>query len=215
MATYVPKGREAEALQVGKNWLVIDAEGQVLGRRVTPVERDDRHFLFGADADLGVIVKTGEEIDIEGRIGGRADLTDDGSSILPTSGRSREAAPARCRSAPEANSNNSATRCSNLSFLWREAFGSSVSHYRHLRRRRLKVSTNSACRIRPLVGRERIVALGGRGARGRVAYLLCEGMNCSYLCFFCGNGLTVFQRTWSSYILARLDRSIETGKKGR
>jgi hypothetical protein len=45
------------------------------------VERGDRHFLFGADADLGVIVKTGEEIDIEGRIGGRADLTDDGPNL--------------------------------------------------------------------------------------------------------------------------------------
>ena len=60
----------------------IVEEGQVLGRRVTPVERGDRHFLFSADADLGVIVKTGEEIDIEGRIGGRADLTDDGPNLF-------------------------------------------------------------------------------------------------------------------------------------
>ena len=54
----------------------------MLGRRVTPVERGDRHFLFGADADLGVIVKTGEEIDIEGRVGGRADLMDDGPNLF-------------------------------------------------------------------------------------------------------------------------------------
>ncbi|HTA52268.1 MAG TPA: 50S ribosomal protein L13 [Candidatus Acidoferrum sp.] len=45
MATYVPKGREAEALQVGKNWLVIDAEGQVLGRLATAIARK----LIGKD----------------------------------------------------------------------------------------------------------------------------------------------------------------------
>src|SRR6202022_717932 len=57
-----------------------------------------------------------------------------------TSGRSREAAPVRRRSRPEANSNSSATHCSNLSFLSRKAFGSSVSHYLHWRRRGLEVS---------------------------------------------------------------------------
>ncbi len=45
MQTYVPKGREAEALQVGKNWFVIDAEGQVLGRLATRVAR----LLIGKD----------------------------------------------------------------------------------------------------------------------------------------------------------------------
>ena len=45
MQTYVPKGREAEALQVGKNWFVIDAEGQVLGRLATRVAR----LLMGKD----------------------------------------------------------------------------------------------------------------------------------------------------------------------
>ena len=60
----------------------IAEEGQVLGRRVTPVERGDRYFLFGADADLGVIVKTGEEIDIEGGVGSRADLMDDGPDLF-------------------------------------------------------------------------------------------------------------------------------------
>jgi len=46
----------------------------VLGRRVTPVERGDRYFLFGADADLGVIVEKGDEIDIERCVGRGADL---------------------------------------------------------------------------------------------------------------------------------------------
>jgi large subunit ribosomal protein L13 len=45
MATYVPKGREAEALQVGKNWLVVDADGQVLGRLATAIARK----LIGKD----------------------------------------------------------------------------------------------------------------------------------------------------------------------
>jgi hypothetical protein len=69
-----------------------------------------------------------------------------------TSSRSREAAPVRCRSGPGANSNSSATHCLNLSFLWRKAFGSSVSHYLHWWRRRLNVSASSACCFRPLVG---------------------------------------------------------------
>src|SRR6266446_9793435 len=62
-----------------------------------------------------------------------------------TSGRSREAAPVRRKSTPEANSNSSATHCSNLSFLPGKAFGSSVSHYLHSRQRRLNVSARSAC----------------------------------------------------------------------
>jgi large subunit ribosomal protein L13 len=45
MPTYVPKGREAEALQVGKNWLVVDADGQVLGRLATAIARK----LIGKD----------------------------------------------------------------------------------------------------------------------------------------------------------------------
>jgi large subunit ribosomal protein L13 len=45
MATYVPKGREAEALQVGKNWFVVDADGQVLGRLATAIARK----LIGKD----------------------------------------------------------------------------------------------------------------------------------------------------------------------
>ena len=45
MRTYVPKGRESEALTVGANWLVIDAEGQVLGRLATQIAR----LLIGKD----------------------------------------------------------------------------------------------------------------------------------------------------------------------
>jgi large subunit ribosomal protein L13 len=45
MRTYVAKGREAEELIVGKNWFVIDANGQVLGRVATRVAR----LLIGKD----------------------------------------------------------------------------------------------------------------------------------------------------------------------
>ncbi len=45
MRTYVAKGREAEELKVGKNWFVIDANGQVLGRLATRVAR----LLIGKD----------------------------------------------------------------------------------------------------------------------------------------------------------------------
>jgi large subunit ribosomal protein L13 len=45
MRTYVPRGREAEELTVGKNWFVVDAAGQVLGRLATRVSR----ILIGKD----------------------------------------------------------------------------------------------------------------------------------------------------------------------
>jgi large subunit ribosomal protein L13 len=45
MQTYVPKGREAEDLMVGKNWFVVDAGDQVLGRVATRVAR----LLIGKD----------------------------------------------------------------------------------------------------------------------------------------------------------------------
>jgi len=60
----------------------IAEEPQVLGRRMTPVKRGDWHLFFGADADLCVIVKTGDEIDIERCVDGRADLTDDGANVF-------------------------------------------------------------------------------------------------------------------------------------
>jgi large subunit ribosomal protein L13 len=45
MRTYVAKGEEAEALQVGANWFVVDATDQVLGRLATKVAR----ILIGKD----------------------------------------------------------------------------------------------------------------------------------------------------------------------
>ncbi len=45
MRTYTPKGREAEALEQGTQWYVVDAEGQVLGRLATRVAR----VLIGKD----------------------------------------------------------------------------------------------------------------------------------------------------------------------
>ena len=45
MRTYVAKGAEAEALKVGKNWFVVDATNQVLGRLATKVAR----VLIGKD----------------------------------------------------------------------------------------------------------------------------------------------------------------------
>ena len=45
MRTYVPEGREAEALSQGPKWFVVDAAGQVLGRVATAVAR----VLIGKD----------------------------------------------------------------------------------------------------------------------------------------------------------------------
>ncbi len=73
-------------------------------------------------------------------------------SSSPTSSRSREAAPVRCRSRPEANSSSSAMHCSNLSFRSRRAFGSWVSRCLHSGRRRPKLSKKPPCPFRPWVG---------------------------------------------------------------
>lgn len=45
MRTYVPKGKEAEELQAGPKWHVVDGDGQVLGRLATRVAR----LLIGKD----------------------------------------------------------------------------------------------------------------------------------------------------------------------
>lgn len=45
MRTYVPEGREAEELQQGRRWYVVDGAGQVLGRLATRVSR----LLIGKD----------------------------------------------------------------------------------------------------------------------------------------------------------------------
>ena len=54
----------------------------MLGRRMTPAAGGNWHLLFGADADLCVIVKTGDEIDIEAGVGRRADPMDDGPKLF-------------------------------------------------------------------------------------------------------------------------------------
>ena len=72
MRTYVPKGREAEALTVGKDWFVVDAKGQVLGRLATRIAR----LLIGKDKpsytpflDCGdhVVVINAERVQADGQ----------------------------------------------------------------------------------------------------------------------------------------------------
>ena len=71
MRTYVAKGREAEELQVGKNWYVVDAEGQVLGRLATRVARiligkDKPAFTPHLECGDHVIVVNAEKIKLTG-----------------------------------------------------------------------------------------------------------------------------------------------------
>jgi large subunit ribosomal protein L13 len=71
MRTYVAKGREAEALTVGKDWVVIDAKGQVLGRLATQVARlligkDKPQFTPYLDCGDHVVVINAESIKLTG-----------------------------------------------------------------------------------------------------------------------------------------------------
>ena len=71
MATYVPKGREAEDLTVGKDWFVVDAEGQVLGRLATRVARiligkDKASFTPNMDCGDHVVVINAERVKLTG-----------------------------------------------------------------------------------------------------------------------------------------------------
>jgi large subunit ribosomal protein L13 len=71
MRTYVPKGREAEELTVGKNWFVVDAKGQVLGRLATRIARlligkDKANFTSSLDCGDHVIVINAEGIRLTG-----------------------------------------------------------------------------------------------------------------------------------------------------
>jgi large subunit ribosomal protein L13 len=71
MGTYVPKGREAEALQVGKNWLVVDAEGQVLGRLATAIARkligkDKPEYTPFLDCGDHIVVINAERVKLTG-----------------------------------------------------------------------------------------------------------------------------------------------------
>lgn len=71
MRTYVPKGREAEEFAEGKNWFVVDANGQVLGRLATRVARlligkDKPTFTPHLDCGDHVIVVNAEKIRLTG-----------------------------------------------------------------------------------------------------------------------------------------------------
>ncbi|MFY9751630.1 MAG: 50S ribosomal protein L13 [Candidatus Acidiferrales bacterium] len=71
MRTHVPKGREAEDLMVGKNWFVIDANGQVLGRLATRVARmligkDKANFTPFLDCGDHVVVINAERVRLTG-----------------------------------------------------------------------------------------------------------------------------------------------------
>ena len=71
MRTYVAKGREAEELTLGKNWFVMDANGQVLGRLATRVARlligkDKPHFTPLLDCGDHVVVINAERIRLTG-----------------------------------------------------------------------------------------------------------------------------------------------------
>lgn len=71
MRTYVAKGREAEDLMVGKNWFVVDAKGQVLGRLATRVARlligkDKPQFTPYLDCGDHVIVINAEGVRLTG-----------------------------------------------------------------------------------------------------------------------------------------------------
>jgi large subunit ribosomal protein L13 len=71
MRTYVAKGREAEALSVGKDWFVVDAEGQVLGRLATRIARiligkDKPSFTPSLDCGDHVVVINAELVRLTG-----------------------------------------------------------------------------------------------------------------------------------------------------
>ncbi len=71
MRTHIPKGREAEELSVGKNWFVVDADNQVLGRVATRVARiligkDKPNFTPYLDCGDHVIVINADRVRLTG-----------------------------------------------------------------------------------------------------------------------------------------------------
>src|SRR6202166_4161012 len=71
MQTHIPKGREAEDLQVGKNWFVVDAEGVVLGRLATRIARmligkDKANYTPHLDCGDHVVVVNADKIRLTG-----------------------------------------------------------------------------------------------------------------------------------------------------
>jgi len=71
MRTYVAKGREAQNLTLGKDWFVVDAAGQVLGRLATRVARiligkDKPTFTPYLDCGDHVVVINAERVKLTG-----------------------------------------------------------------------------------------------------------------------------------------------------
>jgi large subunit ribosomal protein L13 len=71
MRTHIPRGNEARELTEGNNWLVVDADGQVLGRLATRVARiligkDKPTFTPHLDCGDHVVVINAEKIRLTG-----------------------------------------------------------------------------------------------------------------------------------------------------
>src|ERR1700691_6188770 len=71
MRTYIPRGRDAENLSEGPNWVVVDAAGQVLGRLATTVARvligkDKPNFTPYLDSGDHVVVINAQQIRLTG-----------------------------------------------------------------------------------------------------------------------------------------------------
>lgn len=71
MRTYVPKGEEAEALQVGAQWFVLDAADKALGRLATKAARiligkDKPSFTPYLDSGDHVVVINADKIKMTG-----------------------------------------------------------------------------------------------------------------------------------------------------
>jgi large subunit ribosomal protein L13 len=71
MSTHVPKGREAQSLSEGPNWVVLDAADQVLGRLATVVARvligkDKANYTPFLDSGDHVVVINAQKIRMTG-----------------------------------------------------------------------------------------------------------------------------------------------------
>jgi large subunit ribosomal protein L13 len=71
MRTYVAKGKDVDELTLGKNWFVVDANGQVLGRLATRVARiligkDKPRFTPHLDCGDHVVVINAERVRLTG-----------------------------------------------------------------------------------------------------------------------------------------------------
>jgi large subunit ribosomal protein L13 len=71
MSTHVPKGREAQSLSEGPNWVVLDAADQVLGRLATVVARtligkDKPNYTPFLDSGDHVVVINAQKIRLTG-----------------------------------------------------------------------------------------------------------------------------------------------------